>query len=200
MELLTGSMAWLTCPHLLRRIYYFQKLRWLQWKKVLQRSNTCMKRMVAILLSFTIPLALFIILFPKLIIYVVAGPEYYEAAPILQLYMIAGIFRPAQNQAANMLNSIGKPKLCFYINLGYLIVKSVTQLSVPFLYRQFLWCCYRNSHGLYNWSRVLGYFVMKKQIGLELGNVFEYGKEVYKTGYTLVMNAVGKKQVREKVV
>jgi lipopolysaccharide exporter len=164
-----------------------------------QKIKYLYERMVAILLSFTIPMALFIILFPKLVIYIVAGPGYYEAVPILQLYMIAGILRPAQNQAANLLNSIGKPKLCFYINVGYLVVN----LSLNFLFLNYVDRFYGAAIGTvvaFMLGAVFWYFVMKKQIGLELGNIVEHGKEVYKMGYGIAMNAIGRKQAREKVV
>ena len=158
-----------------------------------QKIKYLYERMVAILLSFTIPLAVFIILFPKLVIYIVAGHQYYEAAPILQLYMIAGILRPAQNQAANLLNSIGKPKLCFYINVGYLIVN----LSLNYLCLYFIDSFYGAAIGTviaFILGAIFWYFVMKKQIGLELGNIVEYGKEVYKTCFGWVVNAVSRKQ------
>jgi len=161
-----------------------------------QKIKYLYERMVAILLSFTIPLALFIICFPKLIIYIIAGKSYYEAAPILQLYMIAGILRPAQNQAANLLNSIGKPKLCFYINLGYLIVN----LSLNFICIYYVDRFYGAAIGTvaaFMLGAVFWYFVMRKQIGLQVGNVLEHAKEVYKMGYAMAINAVSKKQ-REK--
>ena len=78
------------------------------------------ERMVAILLAFTIPMALVIITFPTLFTYVVGGPAYALAAPILQIYMITGIFRPAQNQAANLLNSMGRSRITFWANTGTL--------------------------------------------------------------------------------
>ncbi|MGB3006852.1 MAG: oligosaccharide flippase family protein [Chitinophagaceae bacterium] len=60
------------------------------------------ERMVAILLCFTTPAAIFIILFPKFVILIIAGSSFYAAAPILQLYMFTGLLRPMQNQAANL--------------------------------------------------------------------------------------------------
>ena len=72
------------------------------------------ERMVGILLSFTTPAAIFIIIFPKSYYQFIAGSKYNAAAPILQMYMITGLMRPMQNQAANLLNSIGKPSFVFY--------------------------------------------------------------------------------------
>jgi O-antigen/teichoic acid export membrane protein len=80
------------------------------------------ERMVAILIAFNFPTAIFIILFPRLVTYIVAGNQYLDSVLILQLYMITGIIRPFQNQSANLLNSIGKPKLNFIINSCSLIL------------------------------------------------------------------------------
>jgi lipopolysaccharide exporter len=149
------------------------------------------ERMVAILLSFTIPMALFIIAFPSLIITIIAGQSYLDAVPILQLYMIAGILRPAQNQAANLLNSIGKARLCFYINLGYLLV-NLTLNFVCLYYFEF----YGAAIGTvitFILGAVFWYFVMKRQIGLDLGNIVSHGKDVYKMSYEMLMNLIGRK-------
>lgn len=161
-----------------------------------QKIKYLYERMVAILLSFTIPAALFIILFPGLFITIIAGPNYLDAAPILQLYMIAGILRPAQNQAANLLNSIGKAKLCFYINTGYLLVN----LAMNYIFL--------NYFGFYGAAIgtlitfllgvVFWYFVMKKLIGLELSKIFEHGLGVYKMIFGKLAGALQKLQASSK--
>jgi len=155
------------------------------------------EKMVAILLCFTIPAALFIILFPGLVIHIIAGPGYMEAAPILQLYMIAGILRPAQNQAANLLNSIGKTKLCFYINTAYLVVN----LGMNFLCLS-LFGFYGAAIGTlitFTLAVIYWYFVMRKEIGLELHKIFEYGIGVYKMMYEKAMNFLQKKSASRPV-
>ncbi len=144
------------------------------------------ERMVAILLSFTIPAAIFIIIFPKLIIAIIAGVKYEAAAPILQLYMITGLLRPMQNQAANLLNSIGKPALCFVINTFGL----AENLVINYI------CLY--NFGFYGaaigtlitsvFGTILWYFIMKKQIGLQLVVVLKYMMEFYKSLYSYAIN------------
>ena len=128
------------------------------------------ERMVAILLCFTIPTAVFIILFPKYVVLIIAGAGYLAAAPIVQLNMIAGILRPMQNQAANVLNSIGKPGLCFSINLIYL----GANLLIDYIcLRQ--WSFYGTAVGTlitFSLGFIAWYFVMKKQIGLDWKNIF----------------------------
>ncbi len=139
------------------------------------------ERMVAILLSFTVPIALFIIIFPKFVITLIAGSSYKDAAPILQIYMITGILRPMQNQAANLLNSIGKTALCFVLNA----VSLAANLLINYL-------CLKNI-GFYGpaigtlITCILGttawYLVIRKQIGLEFSNLIRYMMDVYKLIY-----------------
>jgi len=140
------------------------------------------ERMVAILMSFTTPAAIVVIIFPKLIISIIAGPTYFDAALILQLYMITGILRPMQNQAANLLNSIGKPHLCFVMNAICLAANLVIN-----------YICLR-SFGFYGAAigtlitlvlvSIAWYFIMKKQIGFQFLNVIRYMKEFYISLYT----------------
>lgn len=127
---------------------------------------------------------------------IIAGPNYLDAVPILQLYMVAGILRPAQNQAANLLNSIGKAKLCFYINVGYLIVNLLLNyicLSYFGFYGAAIGTVITFILGAIAW-----YFIMKKEIALELSNILQYAIEVYKMGFDLVINVFQKKQVHSK--
>jgi O-antigen/teichoic acid export membrane protein len=82
------------------------------------------ERMVAVLLSFTVPIALFIFFFPKWVISVIAGAQYADAAFILQMYMLSALVKPIQNQAANIFLYIGKARLCFFLNLLFLGINS----------------------------------------------------------------------------
>jgi len=136
------------------------------------------ERMVAILVAFNLPTAIFIILFPKLITFIIAGHQYAASILILQLYMITGIFRPFQNQAANLLNSIGKPGLGFIINtiaLGvFLVVNYVCLIQIGF-YGTAVGSLITNILGVIVW-----YFIMRKTINLELSNVFFFMIDSYK--------------------
>jgi len=148
------------------------------------------ERMVAILLAFTIPTAIFIILFPKLIITIVAGKSYATAAVILQLYMITGIFRPAQNQAANLLNSIGRPALVFIANTGTL---------AGFLVINYL--CVRH-WGFYGaaignlittlLSFIAWYFIMRREIDLNMKNIFRHMIGTYQAIWQQIGKALKK--------
>jgi lipopolysaccharide exporter len=149
------------------------------------------ERMVGILLSFTTPAALFIIIFPKLIITIIAGAKYADpttmnAVPILQLYMITGLMRPMQNQAANLLNSIGKPALCFKINTISLVINLIVSYFC-IVYIQFYGAAVgtliAGAIGFTIW-----YFVMKKEIGLQFSKVVSYILTSYKDIYSYGLN------------
>ncbi|MDO6435055.1 flippase [Flavitalea sp. BT771] len=148
------------------------------------------EKMVAVLLAFTLPTALVIILLPHLITVVIAGPKYALSAPILQMYMVTGIFRPAQNQAANLLNSIGKPKLVFWANtgtlVGFLVINYACLVEFGF-YGAAIGTMVTAMVGFVFW-----YFIMRRHIDMELKNVGQYTLDVYKTAYRMVKGALKK--------
>jgi O-antigen/teichoic acid export membrane protein len=148
------------------------------------------ERMVAILLAFTVPTTFFIILFSKLVILIIAGSGYEAAAPILQLYMVASIFRPVQNQAANLLNSIGKAKLVFIVNT----VTLITLLAINYFcllhfefYGAAIGALITAMTGFIIW-----YFLMRKQVDLNMKRVFNHTIDTYKLIYHQVMSMLGK--------
>lgn len=152
------------------------------------------ERMVGILLSFTTPVALIIIFFPKIIIDIIAGTKYEAAAPILQFYMITGLMRPMQNQAANLLNSIGKTKLCFLVDtLGLIINLIVNYICLYFFgfYGAAIGTLITCIIGAFTW-----YFIMRKQIDLQLKNIFNHVGETYKTIYAFSLNILKSKKLR----
>jgi lipopolysaccharide exporter len=148
------------------------------------------ERLVGILLCITLPVSLFIILFPNLVISIIAGKEYQDAALILQLYMVAGILRPVQNQAANMLMSIGKPRLCFIINVLVLVVTFT--INYICLKRFDFYGAAIGTVISTLLSMICWYFVMQKQIGAEFGNILKYTVHSYKLAYAQALNVFSK--------
>ncbi|HMI60879.1 MAG TPA: oligosaccharide flippase family protein [Puia sp.] len=150
------------------------------------------ERMVSLLLALIIPIALFVIIFPKLIINIIAGSQYEPAAPILQLYMVASIIGPIQNQAANVLNSIGKPSLSFYVNafcmacrlgITYVCITNITLYgaAVGSLLTAIL--CF------WTW-----YFVIRRQVGVSLTSIPHYLFGFYKMVYTRAIKIIYKQK------
>lgn len=139
------------------------------------------ERMVAILMCFTVPVVLFIIIFARLIITIIAGKAYLDAALILQLYMIAGFLRPFQNQSANLLNSLGRARLCFIINaisLAANLVINYSCLHAIGFYGAAVGTVITCLLGTVAW-----YIVMKRQVGVEMRSIIRYMGEFYKIFY-----------------
>lgn len=143
----------------------------------LTRIKFFYEKIVAILLSIIIPLGIVVILFPKLIIFLIAGSKYYPAAPILQAFIVVSVLGIVQHQAGTTLYSIGKSKLCFFLNCTSL---AVNLLATYLCLRYF---------GFYGaaiaalisavFTTILWYSTMKREIGFELSNLVRYSKEFY---------------------
>jgi lipopolysaccharide exporter len=161
----------------------------------LARVKYIYERMVGILLCFTTPLALFIILFPNFVIGIIAGAQYADSAFILQMYMISGIIKPIQNQAANILLYIGKSRLCFILNVFYLLLNFLMN-----------YICFK-SFGPYGAAignvitcvsgTLAWYYILHKIVGAEISQIAKHVLETYKTIFAkATMTFVKIKQVR----
>jgi lipopolysaccharide exporter len=150
------------------------------------------ERMVAVLLCFTVPAAVFIILFPKLVVFLIAGHSYDRTVPILRLYMLTGILRPMQNQAANLLNSIGKSALCFYLNAASLATNLIINyicLSYIGFYGAAVGTLITFLLGFVGW-----YLVMRKEIGTKLSEIIRFMGDSYRLIYVRGKSIIFKKK------
>lgn len=136
------------------------------------------ERMMGTIMALIVPLSLFIFVFPKFIIYVLAGPTYYDAVPILQLTILFSLVRPLSYQFGSTLDAIGRPQANFYVNLCLMLFNlgaTYTGLSlfggIGAAYATVVF-------------HVVSYIVMvgilKKYIHLEVKNIFRYMIQSYK--------------------
>lgn len=103
-EVPTLSVAQMLFPQVAKRI----KEEGLKAAKELYESS------VAGILSITIPMAIFIMLFPEWIILVIAGPEYLDTVDILRVTVLYTLFIPYARQFGVVLDAIGLQKVNFY--------------------------------------------------------------------------------------
>ncbi len=88
-----------------------------------KRSNTegvsatkyLYEKSVGVILAIILPMALFIIIFADWIILIIGSEKYASAAPVLRLTIFYSFFMAYAMQFGTILDSIGKPKLNFYI-------------------------------------------------------------------------------------
>ena len=150
------------------------------------------ERMVGVLIAFTIPTAIFILVFSKQVTVIISGQIYAAAAPILQLYMITGILRPVQNQSANLMNSIGKAKLVFIMNaatLGSMLIINFICLKYIGFYGAAIGTLIATMLSFIAW-----YFIMRKEIDLDLSKVLYYAIDTYKKLYAQMAKFIAKKK------
>ena len=135
------------------------------------------ERMIATILAMIVPASLFIFLFPKLIIKVLAGSQYYEVVPILQMTILFNIIRPLGYLFGSTLDSIGKPKINFFVNLAYMIISLV--INYVCLYNLGgIGAAYATTINLVI-SLIIMVLILKKHINLELKNIYLYLINVY---------------------
>jgi lipopolysaccharide exporter len=148
------------------------------------------ERMVAVLLCFSTPVALFIFFFPKLVISLIAGAQYVDASFILQMYMLSALVKPIQNQAANIFLYIGKARLCFFLNLLFLGINSALNYLC---FKQFgpYGAAIGNVIGCVL-GTIVWYSILQRSIDVKYSNIAKYVVETYKTVYSkliLIKNA-----------
>jgi lipopolysaccharide exporter len=158
----------------------------------LEKVRYLFERMVGILLSFSTPIALFIIIFPRFVIWIIAGNNYLSAAPILQLYMITGLIRPMQNQSANLLNSIGKQAISFWMNTAALAVNLA--INYACLKTIGYYGAAVGSTLSYSLALIAWYFLMRRLIGFHPRNIGKYMLETYITIYSFGMQLIRRKK------
>ncbi len=73
------------------------------------------ERSVGLLVAMILPVTIFCLIFSKWIIIIIAGRDYLEAAPILQIIILATLIQPYIRQFGTTMDSIGKPKTNFYL-------------------------------------------------------------------------------------
>lgn len=88
-------------------------------QKMNEEGRPAIKRLyeksVGIIYAVLFPFILGVILFPELIITIVAGEEYLDAVSLLRWTMLYGLFIPFAVQFGTALDSMGKPKVNFYL-------------------------------------------------------------------------------------
>jgi O-antigen/teichoic acid export membrane protein len=84
------------------------------------------ERSVGLLVAMILPVAIICLLFSEWIIIIIAGREYLEAAPILQVIIIATLIQPYIRQFGTTMDSIGKPKKNFYLLVFIAVINICT--------------------------------------------------------------------------
>jgi len=86
------------------------------------------ERSVSIIFLFVLPIVLVVLLIPEFFILIVAGKEYLEAVSFLRITILFALFVPFMRQGGTVLDSMGKPKVNFYLTLFAAIVNVISNI------------------------------------------------------------------------
>jgi lipopolysaccharide exporter len=81
-------------------------------------------------LCFVLPLVIFVLAFPKIIILVLAGSQYYDAVPYLQLISFTCIFLAFLKQYGVIMDSTGRP----WLNLMSITIIAIIHVLLLYLF------------------------------------------------------------------
>lgn len=113
----TASMASMLFPQSSRRV---------------QEGSEAVKQLyekaVGAILAFMVPCIIMVMLTADWLIYLTAGTAYAEAADILRITIMFGLFLPYAVQFGTVLDSIGKPKMNFIYTLFSLLLTALLNL------------------------------------------------------------------------
>lgn len=146
------------------------------------------EKSVGVILAIIIPGILFVILFPKFVLEVVAGDKYLDAVPLLRLTMLYGLLIPFARQFGVIMDSIGKPQVNFFMVIASAI------LNIIFNY------LFISQYGLIGAAYatlttllvlfVANQYILYKEIGSSPLNALVYSQKVYGNGFRLLWNKV----------
>ncbi len=81
-------------------------------------------------LCVVLPLVLFVLIFPKAIIFVLAGPQYYDAIPYLQLISVTSVTLAFLKQYGVIMDSTGRP----VFNLATITVIAIVHVALLYFF------------------------------------------------------------------
>jgi len=155
----------------------------------LEKVRYYFEQMVGTIIAIILPVSLVIFIFPRLIIYAIAGPAYYPAIPILQLTVLFSMVRPLSYQFGSTMDAIGKPQVNFWTNgalmainlaLTYTLLKMYGGIGAAYAIMIY-----------YSLSFSVMILILKRYLRLELRNILVFGIRRYKDIFSLIRNLAG---------
>ena len=146
-------------------------------KEGMEKVKYYFEQVTGTILAFIVPLSITIFILPKLIIYVVAGPEYYPAILILQLTILFSMVRPLSYQFGSTLDAIGKPAINFTVNVLLMITNLILTIIFLKIYGG-IGAAYATII-YYTLSLLVMMFVLKKYVNIEAKNIIKFSFKRY---------------------
>jgi lipopolysaccharide exporter len=139
-------------------------------------------------LFFVLPLVATILLFPKLIILVLASKDYYDAIPYLQLISVSAIFLAFLKQFGVIIDSTGRP----HINFITITIIGAVQVTACYFFIKY--------YGLMGaayallFTHTIGFIIsqaiLKRYFNVNFLNSFKHAFLFYGEAYSIVMDRI----------
>ena len=158
-------------------------------RKIEQEGKESIKHLyeksVGVILAIIIPGIIFVLFFAKPILKLVAGDSYLEAAPILQITMVYGLFVPFARQFGTMMDAMGKPKI------NFAIVMFSALLNIFFSYFFIMeWGILGAAYGTlltYFIVFIANQIILYRELKVQPLNALVYAHKVYRNGFSLLL-------------
>ncbi|RAJ06940.1 O-antigen/teichoic acid export membrane protein [Chitinophaga skermanii] len=135
------------------------------------------EKAVGALLAIGLPVSIFIFCLPKFVLWVIAGQEYMEAAYLLQITMVYGLFLPFVKQFGTIMDSTGHPQWNFTV----LTVTAVINIGICYVFAKYfgLQGAALATLTTYILSFAVMQTILHRKFGVQVGNVFKYMFQFY---------------------
>lgn len=135
------------------------------------------EKAVGSILAIAVPASLVIMFLPKLVITIIAGHDYLDAVPVLQVTIFYGLFLPFIKQFGTIMDSIGSPKTNFVV----ITITAVCNVFICTLFTKTLGlmgAAYgtMTSYGI---CLVITQTILYRRLGVNLPNVVKYMLQFY---------------------
>jgi O-antigen/teichoic acid export membrane protein len=136
------------------------------------------EKSVGILLALFLPALSTIFIFAEVIIIIIAGTEYIEAVSILKVIVITSLFYPFVRQFGTIMDSIGKPKINFYL----LLIVSLMNIASNYIFITIYGAIGAALGTLLTMSifTLLTQIILKRTIGVRFNSILVYVITSYK--------------------
>ena len=135
------------------------------------------EKTVGATLCFIMPMVLFIVIFPKFIVLVLAGSQYLNAIPYLQLIAVTGIFLAFLKQYGIIIDSTGRPAV------NFLTITFIALVHVAFTYFFIKQYGFLGAAYALSCSHVIGFIITQiilyKYFGIRFINCFKHAFKFY---------------------
>ncbi|SKB82317.1 flippase [Daejeonella lutea] len=149
------------------------------------------EKSVGVLMAILIPGVFLIFCFADIVVLIVAGDKYDDAVPLLKIVLLYCLFIPYARQFGNILDSIGKPKLNFYM----VVITAAINIALNYLFIS-RWGVMGAAYATLCSSIVgffLSQFILKRELNVQTFNTLKYAWEFYPEFYNKYVRPLFKK-------